>query len=164
MMKFLEGRAEPQGRVSEVEPGCRRTEMKAERLNSKVELEERKSPLDPKGWRYEVQLKARKSIAQTEGRLTEEEPEGRGDICPSWSQGREKWSHNGANCSTGLGGVVGTEILCGAPGSTIQDGAGKFSDRGKSLATRTGAKGLRRGNSGRAKGGLGSAGGVNRQP
>lgn len=120
-----------------------------------MELEGRRSPLEPKGWCDEAQLKSWKSVAQAEGRLTKEKPKGREDILGGAEGGK---SHSGADCSTGLGGVVGTEVQGGAPGSTMQGGAGKFSDRGKSLVTRTGAEGLRRGNAGRT-GGLGSAGG-----
>lgn len=73
--------------------------MKADRLRSKIKLEGRKRPLEPKGWRDKAELNARKSVAQAEGQLTREEPEGRGDICPRWSRGREKpqW-RSGGHC------------------------------------------------------------------
>lgn len=53
-----------------------RAEVEPVGLRTKVESVGRRSLMEPKGWRDEALLKAQKSMAQVERRLTKAEPEG----------------------------------------------------------------------------------------
>lgn len=71
--------------------------------------EDKRSPTETKKWRDEAQMKARISVAESEQRLANAKPWGRGSQvepegqCPSWSQVRANWL-------TGQGGVMSSKV------------------------------------------------------